>query len=85
MFETKKTRIPYVVPVFGHSLVQGHRLWPSVKGTESEPHILAARRLELSGLLHLTGQLSTISCFLPKINMERVLHNSWTTVDKKHA
>lgn len=66
MFEIKKTIIQYVVFLFSHSDVYLDKLWPSVKETEHALHILASLRLELSGLLHLSGQLHTISCFLPK-------------------
>lgn len=68
MFETKKTIIQYIVGgFFSHSHVYLDKLWPSVKETEHAPHILASLRVELSGLLHLSGQLHTISCFLPKV------------------
>lgn len=66
MFETKKTIIQYIAFVFSHSHVCLDKLWPSVKETEHAPHMLASLRVELSGLLHLSGQLHTISCFLPK-------------------
>lgn len=66
MLETKTISIEYIGFVFSHSPIYFGKLWPCVKDRKHVLPKLTSHPLELSGLLHSTGQLHTISCSLPK-------------------